>query len=79
MMSVTQEELLRFLREDLNIDDDIEAQTELFSSGILDSVSMVGLITFIEEKTGAVVQPGDVTLENFDSVERILAHVASLG
>lgn len=78
-MSVTQDELLQFLREDLNIDEDIDAQTELFSSGILDSVSMVSMITFLEEKTGAVVQPGDVTLENFDSVERIMAHVASFG
>lgn len=78
-MGVTQDELLRFLREDLNIDDELDAQTELFSSGLLDSVSMVSLITFIEEKTGAVIQPGDVTLENFDSVDRIIAHVASLG
>lgn len=78
-MGVTQDELLRFLREDLNIDDGLDAQTELFSSGLLDSVSMVSLITFIEEKTGAVIQPGDVTLENFDSVDRIIAHVARLG
>lgn len=78
-MGVTQDELLRFLREDLNIDDELDAQTELFSSGLLDSVSMVSLITFIEEKTGAVIQPGDVTLDNFDSVDRIIAHVASLG
>lgn len=78
-MGVTQDELLRFLREDLNIDDGLDAQTELFSSGLLDSVSMVSLITFIEEKTGAVIQPGDVTLDNFDSVDRIIAHVASLG
>ncbi|MDS9468297.1 acyl carrier protein [Paracoccus sp. MBLB3053] len=78
-MSLTQDDLITYLRDDQNIDTPINGETELFSSGLLDSVSMVGLITFIEEKTGAVIQPGDVTLENFDSVERIMAYVGSLG
>ena len=77
-MSLSQEQLVSHLRDDLNIDEPIDGETELFSSGLLDSVSMVGLITFIEEKTGATIQPADVTLENFDTVERILAYVASL-
>ncbi len=77
-MSLSQEQLVSHLRDDLNIDEPIDGETELFSSGLLDSVSMVGLITFIEEKTGATIQPADVTLENFDKVERILAYVASL-
>lgn len=78
-MSLSQQDLIAYLRDDLNIEDDLEGGTELFSSGLLDSVSMVSLITFIEEKTGATVQPGDVTLENFDSVDRISGYVASLG
>ena len=77
-MSLSQEQLVSHLRDDLNIDEPIDGETELFSSGLLDSVSMVSLITFIEEKTGATIQPADVTLENFDTVERILAYVASL-
>ncbi|MTH63554.1 acyl carrier protein [Paracoccus shanxieyensis] len=78
-MSLSQQDILAYLRDDLNVDEDIDAGTELFSGGILDSVSMVSLITFIEEKTGAVIQPGDVTLENFDTVDRISAYVATLG
>lgn len=74
-MSLSVDDLIVYLRTDLGIEDDIDAETELFSSGLLDSVSMVGLITFIEERTGATIQPGDVTLDNFDTVERIQAYV----
>lgn len=78
-MSLNAEDLIGYLKNDLNIDEPVDAGTELFSSGLLDSVSMVGLITFIEERTGATIQPGDVTLDNFDTVERIQAYVATLG
>lgn len=56
----------------------LEGDTELFSTGMLDSVAMVGLISFVEQHAGVRVQPGDVTLENFDSVDAILAYVQSL-
>lgn len=78
-MSLNADDLIGYLKNDLNIDEPVDAGTELFSSGLLDSVSMVGLITFIEERTGATIQPGDVTLDNFDTVERIQAYVESLG
>ncbi|HWL59173.1 MAG TPA: phosphopantetheine-binding protein [Paracoccus sp. (in: a-proteobacteria)] len=77
-MDLTRDDLISYLREEQNIDEPIEGATELFSSGLLDSVSMVGLITFIEERTGSVISPSDVTLENFDTVDRILDHVAGL-
>lgn len=78
-MSITQDNLISFMRSELGIDTDIDAETELFSSGLLDSVSMVNLIGFIEEKARVTVQPADVTLENFDSIQRIVDYVRSAG
>ena len=78
-MSLTQDDLIVFIREGLNIDTPIDGETELFSTGLLDSVSMVSLIGYIEEKVRITVQPGDVTLENFDSVQRIADYVRNLG
>ncbi|GLK64305.1 acyl carrier protein [Paracoccus kondratievae] len=77
-MSFGKDELIRYISNDLNIDTAPEGGTELFSSGILDSVAMVGLISFVEQQAGVRVQPGDVTLENFDTVDAILAYVQSL-
>jgi acyl carrier protein len=78
-VSLTHDDLIAFIRDGLNIDTPIDGETELFSTGLLDSVSMVSLIGYIEEKVRITVQPGDVTLENFDSVQRIVDYVRNLG
>lgn len=78
-MTLTRDDLIAYLRDDQQIVEDISGGTELFSSGILDSVAMVGLITFIEERASVTVQPADVTLENFDTIDSITSYLASLG
>lgn len=71
-MSLTADDLIRYLHDELNIEDEVDAETELFSTGILDSVAMMNIIGFVEEKAGVEVRPADVTLENFDTVQRIV-------
>ncbi len=78
-MSLSKDALISYIQRELNIDEPIDGETELFSTGMLDSVSMVGLIAFIEEKTGTHIQPGDVTLDNFDTIDAIMAYADSLG
>ena len=77
-MALSKDNLIGYIRDELNLDMPLDGETELFSTGLLDSVSMVSLITFVEEQTGAHVQPGDVTLENFDTVDAIIAYVQTL-
>lgn len=77
-MKLSKDDLIAYLRQEQNINEEIDGATELFSSGLLDSVSMIGLITFIEDRTRYTIQPVDVTLENFDTVDRISAYVAGL-
>ncbi|MBU1312603.1 MAG: acyl carrier protein [Alphaproteobacteria bacterium] len=71
-MIFDQNTLLAYVRDDLEIKD-VGLNTPLFSSGLLDSVSMVGLLGFIEQASGMVIRTEDVTLENFDTPARILA------
>ncbi|WP_199258426.1 acyl carrier protein [Paracoccus binzhouensis] len=78
-MSLSKQALISYVQTELNLDQPIDGDTELFSTGMLDSVSMVGLIGFVESKAGVHVQPGDVTLDNFDTIDAILAYVDSLG
>jgi len=47
----------------------------LMSSGILDSFGLVTVLSLVEEAVGREIAPADLTFENFDSVERILAFV----
>ena len=75
-MTFSMEALVAYITDDLGVADEIGSETELFSSGILDSVAMMNIIGFIEAQTGIDVRAADVTLENFDSVQRIADYVA---
>lgn len=70
-MPMTPQDLIAFLRDEMNIEDEIGPETELFSTGLLDSIAMMNLIAFIEERARIEVRPADVTLDNFDTVQRI--------
>jgi acyl carrier protein len=75
-MALDREHLRRYLHERQGLEPgDFEDDTLLFSSGLIDSFSMVDLIMFIEDAAGMRVHPAEVTLDNFDSVNRILAFV----
>jgi acyl carrier protein len=74
MTALDRGSLRRYLQEKQGLEpEDFEDDTLLFSSGLIDSFSMVNLIMFIEDTAGLRVHPADVTLDNFDSIERILA------
>jgi acyl carrier protein len=76
-MSLTSAQILDFLKESLGVDEPIDAESALFSTGLLDSVAMINLIGFVEEKARIEVRAGDVTLDNLDSAQRIEAYVGS--
>lgn len=75
-MALSTNKLLAFLDEDAGVDiSDVEPGTLLFSSGVVDSFTLVSLMSFIETEASIRVNPLDVNLENMDSIERILAYV----
>jgi len=51
----------------------LEDETELFSSGLIDSLSVIDLVSFVEGEIGEPVPPEQITLENFDSIAKIVA------
>lgn len=71
-VQLNSDQLIEFLKNTLQMESDIEAWGRLFSTGALDSMSMMQLIDFVERAAGIEVRPDDVTLENFDSVEQII-------
>lgn len=72
-MSLTADRLILFLRDSLALEDEVTAESALFTSGVLDSVAMVNLIAFVEEQAAIQVRTDQVTLENFDTPARIIA------
>lgn len=78
MTTLTASDLRQYLNSELAIEETLNDDTELFSTGLLDSVSMMSVIMFIEQRTTSEVRPADVTLENFDTIGRIVGYAATL-
>ena len=76
-MNITHDELKSYLIKEFNLERvELTEDTPLFSSNLLDSFSMVDLVRIVEEMTGSRIRPTDLTLENFDSISRILIFVS---
>mgnify|MGYP001394939049 CR=1 FL=1 len=73
---LTGETLLEFLEVDLGVDvQDVDADTPLFSSQLVDSFALVNLMMFLEREAGIRIAPADVNLDNMDTIGRMLAYV----
>ena len=51
--------------------------TSLLETGIIDSLSLLRLVVFIQERFGTTVDDVDLVPENFDSVDAICAYLRS--
>ena len=54
----------------------IEEDTMIFKEGILDSMGLMTLITFLEDEFGIATQDTDLVEENFESVNAITDFVS---
>lgn len=68
------EELLQILRN-VKPGVDFEGKTDLFESGVLDSMSIIMLASEINDEYDIDIQVTDITPENFNSAESILAMI----
>ena len=70
-----------FIRTELVYDDDkdFDENTNLIERGIIDSMSLVRLISFIEEQYSVQVQDEDIVPENFSTLTKIGSFIATQG
>ena len=69
-------QIVAFLVSELGVDSaKVSDDTPLFSSGLIDSFSLVLLLGFIESKAQIRIEPTDVSLDNMDTISRILRFV----
>jgi acyl carrier protein len=52
-------------------------ETSLISSGIIDSLSLIRLINFIESNFGVTIEDHEVVVENFETLNNLAALIAS--
>ena len=49
----------------------IAPETDIVGQGLVDSVGIFKLITFLEEKFGITIEPEEVLLENFSTLQAL--------
>ena len=72
--------LLEFVRAEVAIGDEpLEAETDLVVTGLGDSLGVVLIVDWIEERLGLEIDPGDVIIEHFESVDAMLGYLRGRG
>ncbi len=56
-------------------DDAVQADDELLTVGMLDSLQLMRLVQFIEDQFDRKIPPGDLILENFQTVNAIVSYL----
>ncbi len=75
-MSALSEALISFIQDEVVVDDVIvDSETDLLLSGAVDSLGVIRITHWMEEHANIVVDPGDVTLENFQTVTKMTAYL----
>lgn len=63
-------DIIAFLKQDCGINEQqLEAKGTVFSSGLLDSLDILKIVLFFENKYGLSISPLEVSLDHFDTVE----------
>jgi 2-hydroxymuconate-semialdehyde hydrolase len=68
------EELIEYIKKEFveDPDEEIDENTPLMSSGLIDSLSIVSLVAFIDKKYGVKIPDEKGTVENFETVTKII-------
>lgn len=73
-------DLLKKISDDLAVDrsDELSETTELLMSGIIDSLGVIDLVTWLETQLHVEIDPGDVVIENFETPAAIMTFSSTL-
>jgi acyl carrier protein len=52
-----------------------ESSTDLLMTGLVDSLGVVMIVEWLERELATTIDPGDVVLEHFSSVDAMLAYL----
>ena len=66
------DDLLPVIRSAVQLDEPIDADAPLVSSGLIDSFDLVAVIASIEEHFGVQIPVDEISVETFDTPRQIL-------
>lgn len=71
------ERIKEFITSDLNGQPALQLgyDEDLLISGLVDSLGVVRLIVFLEDETGVSIPPGEITIENFGTIDAMTTYL----
>lgn len=73
------DKIIRFIEKcALEKNKQITSRTNLFDEGILDSLGIIMLLTYLQEQCSLEFSPKDLDYNNFKTVETILSWIQSI-
>ncbi len=74
------DELLEYINGEVSLDPTkaINSETDLLLTGLVDSVGVIEIVGWLEETADVEIDPTDVVLANFQTVDGMLALVGRL-
>lgn len=79
-MSELAARLLKFVQEEVAVGGiEVVGETDLLLTGAVDSLGVIRITQWLEDDAGIEVDPADVTLENFQTVDRMINYARSQG
>ncbi len=72
------EKLVKFINAEVSVSPDpIVADTDLLLTGAVDSLGVVRVTQWLEDELGFEVDPVEVTLDNFQTVDKMVAYASA--
>ena len=79
MNSTLESVVTEFLVEEvLYGEGEVDPDEDLFEAGILDSMTFLRLIEFLDRRFGVTPDMGDMAMDRFNTVNRVVAHLRSM-
>lgn len=76
MTSTAEQRLIEFIVDEVAMGiDEIDAETDLLLTGAVDSLGVIRITHWIEDELDIIVPPGDVILENFQTVGQMITYI----
>lgn len=64
--------MLKYINNNLLSEEKVDAQTELFDSGLLDSIGLMELVVFIEHEFNVKIEDYEIIDRNANTVNKIV-------
>ncbi|TVZ41772.1 acyl carrier protein [Alteromonadaceae bacterium 2753L.S.0a.02] len=71
-MSETKQRIKSFLSQETDVDlETVGDEEALFTSGLIDSYSLIELLSFLESELGFEVDFGELNVDDFDTIQAL--------